>query len=229
MCGRYVLRKKPDPSEDDSWESYWNNIQLSEPRYNIGPHPIKGAPVLINSGVHGLAAQNMLFGMQPRWAKSPLINAKAEGLKQSKFWKPLAAMRPCLIPADGFYEPQGPSNIEGKRVKRPWYGFELDDQQAFLMAGMWKPMGDESRYVILTREPNSCVAPIHHRMPVLFTRNQCEHANDWLNTELNFDTRLAAVAETLNHDNMISFPVSDQAKNMGNDGPNLFKPQEALF
>jgi len=228
MCGRYVLRKKTSREDmldkgeeyDHDWHEYWDILHLDKnlehSRFNIGPHPHITAPVITDKGY-----QEMLFGMKPDWAKSTLINAKSENLKQSRFWKPLAAMRPCLIPAHGFYEPKGE-----KGQKRPWYGFEFEQQQGFFMAGMWKPIEDKNHFVILTREPDASVSPIHSRMPVIFTHNLINEAQIWLNTRESLDKRIETVKEEFEFRELRSFRVSDAAKNMGNEGEELFKPQE---
>jgi putative SOS response-associated peptidase YedK len=241
MCGRYLLRQKPLRAELKEspaiWARYWNVISIDKPHYNIGPHPHLTASVITNSG-----CQSMLFGMKPSWAKTTLINAKSEGLKHSKFWKPLAAMRPCLVPADGFYEPlykpkdntihenqesKKSSHEKSGKQKKPWYGFEFEDHSQFFMAGMWKHLEGHDRFVILTREPSGIVEPIHNRMPVIFTVKETENAQNWLNTKLNFDDRLLQTQAPIEFPALRSFPVSDAAKNLGKNDASLFHPLEA--
>ncbi len=217
MCGRYTLRTKPESSDFPSWLEYWQDVHLPEARYNIGPHPFKPAPIIYQQG-----CEDMLFGMKPHWAKSTLINAKSEGLKNSKFWRPLAAMKPCLVPADGFYEPQKKQN--NKKRKYPWFGFELENQQPFFMAGLWKAFEGQKHFVVLTREPDSTVGEIHDRMPVIFTEQESERASLWMNTEMGFGERLKDVAQAKEYQTLKAFPVSDDAKNLGNEGPSLFLP-----
>lgn len=48
-----------------------------------------------------------------------MINARAEGLLESKMFKGPAQRQRCLVLADGFYEPKGP-----KAKTRPRHLFE---------------------------------------------------------------------------------------------------------
>src|SRR5438046_7864703 len=72
----------------------------------------------------------------------------------------------CLIPADGFYEWRKMGS-----VKQP-YCFEVGEGEVFALAGLWdqwrSPDGEiiES-CTILTTTPNSLVADLHDRMPVI--------------------------------------------------------------
>ncbi len=83
----------------------------------------------------------------------------------------------CLVPCDGFFEFTGP-----KRQKQPWL-FKPKDDRVMAFAGLWdqwKGPKDAPQdlplappllsFSIATCAPNATVAPIHNRMPVLFTR-----------------------------------------------------------
>jgi putative SOS response-associated peptidase YedK len=75
--------------------------------------------------------------------------------------------RRCLIPADGFYEWKG-----AKPPKQPFFIHRRDDD-VFCFAGLWerwKPGPDVEpvdTFTILTTSPNSLMADIHNRMPVI--------------------------------------------------------------
>jgi|GEM_PF-6810196 len=242
MSGRYVLRKKPKTFNSAIWRHYWYHVPVSKPLYNIGPHPHKTTSVLINTIGKKLVNQDMLWGVHTSWSKSALINAKVESIKNSKLWKPLAAMRPCLIPADGFYLAEEQirqtgsykknDNKTSPAEKRTWHGVEFTNRQAFFMAGFWKPGDESSHYVLLTREANDSLKSINTRVPVIFTESQAAAAQLWMDTEMNFDKRLAVLMEdqqtTQNrHQNsdIHTFKVGHRVKNLGNDGPELFQAE----
>jgi len=174
----------------------------------------------------------MLFGMKPQWADSILVNAKTEGIKKSKFWKPLIAMRPCLIPADGFYVTKDLSTESKAGTQRDWFGIEFSNHQAFFMAGLWKPLKDKPndpkhrtmRFVLLTRESHSCVKTLSNRMPVIFTYDDLERCKTWMNTQLDIDTRILSLLNECEYPNLQSFQVSQRIKNLGNDDSDLFRP-----
>lgn len=216
MCGRYVFRNAPDISSNEvaanpQWFSLWKSIQLSHPRYNIAP--TQAVPVLTSQG-----ARDMAFGVKPDWSNSHLINAKTENLLSSRYWKPMVALHPCLIPADGFYEPKGEAG-----AKRPWYGFEFADHRAFFMAGIFSRHEGVEQFVILTKTPNALLEPIHSRMPVILSEQQVAVCKQWLDTTLELKQRVEAVQANVEFADLHCFAVSDKAKNPRNEGKELFQ------
>lgn len=123
----------------------------------------------------------MRWGLIPSWAKDPKIgykmfNARGETI-QSKpsFAGPLRRTR-CLIPASGFYE----WDHSGKKPVP--YIFTLKDTPVFSFAGLYDEWKDSEGYTLLsctiiTTAPNSLIAPIHDRMPVILPH---EHYAQWL-------------------------------------------------
>ena len=112
----------------------------------------------------------MRWGLMPSWAKDPsigykTINARAETVATTaSFREPFKSQR-CLVPADGFYEWQ-----RNGKTKQP-YCFEVNDGELFAFAGLWDG-GEPARRA--GRElhdpddtPNSLLADIHDRMPVI--------------------------------------------------------------
>ena len=75
------------------------------------------------------------------------------------------AARRCLVPADGFYEWQGP---KGTKDRQPFH-LRLKGGVLFGFAGLWEPgaEGQPGTLAVLTTEPNAVVEPIHDRMPVI--------------------------------------------------------------
>jgi putative SOS response-associated peptidase YedK len=107
----------------------------------------------------------------------PLINAKAETVKDLGAWKDSVALRRCVIPSNGFYEWQhGGANDKSK------YLFRLPGEEALYMAAIFKPFplpdgGEIPHFSILTTAANASMLDIHNRMPVVLRRDEFE---EWL-------------------------------------------------
>ena len=103
MCGRYSLTTPPDAMRElfDFAE-----IPNLAPRYNLAP--TQGAPVVLN--IDGQRHLKILrWGLVPAWARDTsgaarLINARSETVAEKPSFRAAFAARPCLVPADGFYE-----------------------------------------------------------------------------------------------------------------------------
>jgi putative SOS response-associated peptidase YedK len=107
----------------------------------------------------------------PSWAKdmsigNKTLNARSESVTTTPAFRDSILTKRCLIPADGFYEWRKMGS-----VKQP-YCFEVGEGEVFALAGLWdqwtSPDGEiiES-CTILTTTPNSLVADLHDRMPVI--------------------------------------------------------------
>ena len=154
MCGRYSLHKdhpihraafdiKSGP-EDIDWD------RLS-PRFNIAPTQ----EVLIVVSKEGERhAEIMRWGLIPFWTRglkdgrTPVdargktvntpINARAETIESTKSFSDAFKKRRCLVPADGFYEWQGP-----KGARRPMYITLRSGNRS-----LWRACGEPGEYRI---------------------------------------------------------------------------------
>lgn len=82
----------------------------------------------------------------------------------------------CVIPSNGFFEwNQHQLTTDGKKQKLL---FQETDKQDLFMAGLYRMFNGENRFVILTKQANSSIAPYHDRMPVILEEEEIE---DWLN------------------------------------------------
>ena len=108
-----------------------------ETRYNI-------APTQQSLFVHvDDASQRMgqlgRWGLVPPWVKdvkqmgAPLINARAETVREKRSFQQAFKHRRCLVPASGFYE-----WLRQGKDKQPYHIHRQDDAP-FLMAGLWEP------------------------------------------------------------------------------------------
>jgi putative SOS response-associated peptidase YedK len=113
------------------------------------------------------------------------MNAMSETAAEKPAFRDAMSRRRCLIPADGFYE----WLRVGLKQKQP-YSFVIIDGSVFVFAGLWDPLRDPGGEVletctILTTRPNSLVADVHDRMPVILRR---EDYDLWLDRSDEPDT-----------------------------------------
>ncbi len=210
MCGRYSLwdleeldRTFPNISED---------LRLS-PHYNCAPAQF--LPVITDKGM-----EMMRWGLIPRWAKDPssqgysLINARVESVKEKPMYKNLLKANRCLVPANGFFE----WKHEGKD-KIPQYIF-VKKRKVITFAGLWDTWKDAEgkefkSYTIITCEPNSFMAKIHNRMPVILDINK---RKDWLSEK---DKNYTQLLKPYPAKDMEAYPISSLVNRPANDMPQI--------
>lgn len=104
----------------------------------------------------------MAWGFPKPVGSGVLINARAETVMEKPTFRDAFAQRRCLVPADGYFEWQ---RRDGRKTKAR-FRLKRADGARLMMAGLYNEQG---RFVILTQPPNSTVAPLHDRMPVILT------------------------------------------------------------
>lgn len=155
-----------------------SKIAVLKPNYNVAPMHNVPAVVARDQGNH---LGELRWGLVPFWAKddkigSKMINARAETVAEKPAFKKLLKSKRCIIPADGFYEWK-----KDGTSKQP-YRILMTDGSIFSLAGLydtWEdPAGKKvSTCTIITTTPNSLMADIHDRMPVILWP---EDEADWL-------------------------------------------------
>ena len=126
-----------------------------------------------------LSARQLQWGF-PGFDKGKLlINARAESVKDRPTFADSYAQRRCVLPAAGFYE------WDRKKEK---VIFTLPDKPLLYLAGIFRPYGPEMRFVILTREANASMAPVHDRMPLILSNSEVE---PWISDAAEADRLLA--------------------------------------
>jgi len=226
MCGRFTLTAKADTLQS---EFNLNSLPADlAPRYNIAPSQPVAVALRDSSGKRYLDA--FRWGLIPAWAKdasigSRMINARAEtAATKPSFKRPLQKQR-CLILADGFFEWQKTAG-----GKMPVY-FRLKDGRPFAFAGLWDSRTDSAGQVIhscaiITTAPNSLVAPIHNRMPVILLPKDRER---WLAPIEQQPQALLPLLKPYPADEMLSYPVSTLVNSPANDSPACIQPLARLF
>jgi putative SOS response-associated peptidase YedK len=209
MCNRFKQSKRA--GEVAEHFQAWDEIE-DTPRYNVAPTD-KILVVRQQSGKRRIGS--MRWGLIPKFAtaigKTYLI-ARSEDITRTPAFRDLVKSNRCLIPADAFYEWRAMGGI------RQPYAFELKSQDLFAIAGLfdtWQgPTQTVESCVILTIEPNSLVADIHDRMPVIVQKRDYDL---WLNSE---DVKAALqVLKPFDENLMKRYPVSRDLNNPKNDNP----------
>jgi len=94
--------------------------------------------------------------------KSPLIfNSRIETIKSKSYWGNLFSKSRCLIPATAFYE-----WVQADRIKIP-NRIALAEFKLFFMAGIYVKINGNFCASVITTAPNTRIAAIHNRMPVI--------------------------------------------------------------
>ena len=220
MCGRFTITLEPAFFQQEldlgNLPSEW------VPRYNAAPS--QSIPVVRESKTRDVAM--LRWGLVPFWAKDisigyKLINARSETLMEKPSFKNAFKNRRCLILADGFYEWQQPA---AKGASKAPFRFTLKDSKPFAFAGLWEswrsPENEEIQScTIITCEPNSLLAQIHNRMPVILDSKNCW---DWLADKP--ENELSKLLKPYPADAMIGYPVGQMVNNPRIDEINLIKP-----
>jgi len=230
MCGRYALA--------GDWSEFAEEFSLDEvpglePRYNVAPSPSAGfeAPIISEDGLK--AAR---FWYIPSWWNQSLkklptsFNARSETVGEKPFFR---GARRCLVPLSGWREFPGPA---GKKRAVQFHRPSREGHQPFFAFGgittEWEePNSGEviSSFSILTTEPNSLVAPVHHRMPLLLPK---ELYSPWLEPKTGWNELLAAAEAESQHGPLVSYEASTYGNSTRHDDPECIaraSVQQSLF
>ncbi len=178
MCGRYAIENLNKEALNEL-RKIVGSVPDIKPRYNIAPQ--QTAPVIrVLDGKPQL--EELRWGFRPAWLKEKnkaQINARAEGVFESRMFKPSALKRRCLVVASGWYEWQKQADR-----KQPYY-FYRTSKDLLTFAGIWTCWYDENdkeenSYAIITTEANKLASPVHNRMPVILEEASY---SEWLDPE----------------------------------------------
>jgi putative SOS response-associated peptidase YedK len=223
MCGRFTLTV--DPADLQAAFPGFTFPEQIAPRFNISPtQPVLALP---NDGKNH--ADFFVWGLIPAWAKdaaigAKLINARAETLAEKPSFRGSYKYKRCIIFADGFYEWKAAPEI---KTKIPHY-IHLKSGQPFAFAGLWDewhaPDGSPVRTCcIITTEPNTLMASLHQRMPVILLR---EDYAQWLDADPRKPETLQGLLRQYPTEEMTAHPVSTLVNRPSNDRPELLIPAQ---
>jgi putative SOS response-associated peptidase YedK len=160
VCGRLTVTTTKDLLHDFQIAIGELPADVSAPRYNVAPTQ-SVATVSLRDGVRDL--RTLRWGITAPWrghggTRGPLmINAQLERVDATPIFRDSFRKRRCLVPADGFFE-----WVVTSGKKQPIW-FHREDGHLFGFAALWR----DDEFTILTTKPNSLVAPVHDRMPVV--------------------------------------------------------------
>jgi putative SOS response-associated peptidase YedK len=227
MCGRYVVAY--DPNTLVAGFSL-TRVQPFPRRWNVAPQ--SPVPVVYETREGERVGELMRWGLVPSWAKDVAVghklnNARAEGVFDKPSFRQAVRKRRCLLPASGFYEWQavaGPN--PAKQPKQPWY-ISARDGEPFALAGLfeaWRPTPEAEWLLsccVITTEPNSLMAPIHDRMPVIIER---EHWAAWLARGSTERSEVEPLLTQLDAQKMQAWAVSRAVSRGTAEGEELIRP-----
>ena len=175
MCGRYFWTDDAEDAFDEDFPDLAGAVR----RLRAGDYtPGMSALAIAAGSGRGIHAESFLWGF-PGFDKGRLlINARSESVKDRQTFADSFAGRRCALPAAGFYE------WDRKKEK---VIFTLPDRPILYLAGIYRPYGAEKRFVVLTREANASMEPVHDRMPLILSG---EEVIPWVNDLVKADDLL---------------------------------------
>lgn len=199
------------------------NADISRPRYNIAP--MQRVPVITGRG-EDRTLRDCQWGLIPGWARDPavgnrMINARVETVAVKPAFRTAFRLGRCLIPADGFYEWQ-----QFRTGKQPFLIRALDNEP-FAFAGLYSPWtgGGSGQVllscVILTRQADNFIAPVHDRMPVIVPEAFWE---TWTDPEQTSETVLRQILAEPFGEKLGMTKVSNLVNSPANDSEQCIEP-----
>jgi putative SOS response-associated peptidase YedK len=219
MCGRYV--RKSTRREIARWFDAEDSAEWGA-SYNVAPQTFQPV-VRLNRETARREIVLLRWGLIPYWAKDAkiglsTINAKAETVATAPAFRDAFARRRCLVPADAFYEWQK----RDRSHKQP-FAIALASREPYGFAGIWERWKDPrsgewlETFSIITTDPNSLVAPLHNRMPVIIERKDYDR---WLASERSAQPPLDLL-RPFPAEQMIAWEVGPAVGNVRNDSADL--------
>lgn len=180
MCGRFFWDNDAEEAFEDDFPELIRIARAQEKSLRAGDYmPSMDALAVVGGqtavGGHSAVGAQTAYPAKPisaeilKWGfpgfdkGKLLINARAESVKTKSTFADSFASRRCVLPAAGFYE------WDRKKEK---VTFRLGDKPILYLAGIYRPYGAEKRFVVLTREANDSMRPVHDRMPLILTKEE---------------------------------------------------------
>jgi len=225
MCGRFTLTYRERQQLADELGVNVEELPPDyKPRFNLPP---TDPHFIVRLRLEDRQALPARWGRVNTWARdakraAAQINARAETLTRSAAFRDAFQKRRCVVPADGFFEWTG----AGKERQPIW--FHRPDGKLFLFAGLyesWQPEpGDWQRtFTIITTTPNSIIASVHDRMPVILPD---EAIDLWLDAKEEDPERLSRFLVPAPDALLVPTPVSRRVNSVKNDDPACLAPPE---
>lgn len=224
MCGRFA-KTVPESLIAREWFNITDQVGDTVPRYNVAPgtqipafRAREGSPEWHADGV------SAFWGFRPPWADDNApqpINARAEKVAHSNYFRSSFAKRRCLIPATGWYEWRATD-----AGKQPYFITlrERDENDVLFLAGIYTAAdaesGEKHTAAILTEPASSPLAFIHERQPVVLDP-ECRW--EWLDPERTEREAIRAATQRLDPRRLTAYPVSKRVNRPENDDESLLE------
>lgn len=226
MCTRYSLTTPADAVRTYFKIGGTAGETAFPPRYNIAP----SQPVVIVRQESGRPRELVLvrWGLIPSWVKDPrdyatLVNARAESAAGKPSFRGPLRHRRCLVPADGYYEWNGPARARQPYLFRPR---DLAARPLLALAGLWDHwLGADGSEIetmaVLTTKATGPAARIHERMPVIIAP---EDFDAWLDCSPGSTVTVEDLLRPPPEGLLERRPVSSLTNNSRNEGSDLWAP-----
>ena len=171
MCGRFFWDNDAEEAFEDDFPELIRIARAQEKSLRAGDYMPSMDALAVVGGQKAppqftadpISAEILKWGF-PGFDKGKLlINARAESVKTKSTFADSFASRRCVLPAAGFYE------WDRKKEK---VTFRIGGKPILYLAGIYRPFGAEKRFVVLTREANDSMRPVHDRMPLILTKEE---------------------------------------------------------
>lgn len=217
MCGRYNLHDMPSLEELKVILPLLEEIFPPARRHNVAPGTDISA-VFMPDAEAPPRLDALWWGYRPEWAGDSApqpINAKAETVAASRYFKGAFAKHRCLIPANGWYE--WITTAEGKQ---PHY-ITREDNRLLWFAGIFAPRADDKLGCAIITEPaRGSARDVHDRMPLCLTDDSLPL---WLDPDLTDRETIRSVVKHVDADAFTHWPVSKRVGNVRNDDAGLIE------
>ena len=170
MCGRFGLDQPTNriiATLEDAGITISNKILKNEklPKLNIPPSVTIITIINMDDNIIESTKWGIKFS-----DKSPLIfNSRIETIREKPFWLRLFNKNRALVPMDRFYEWKRVS----KKEKIP-HEIYLKKREIFFVPALYFKIKDQVCTSLITTEPNTFMAKIHNRMPVILNAKQAK-------------------------------------------------------
>lgn len=220
MCGRFTLTYDDVNAIAEGLGVARESLTMFRPRYNIAP---TDTHLVVRMHGEEREALEAKWGLVNAWAKGPKqafknINARAETVDSSPAFRKAFEKRRCVVPADGFFEWEGPRN----RRQPHWY--HRPDGGLILFAGLyeWRKVEDawQATFAIVTTGANRLIAPVHDRMPVIL---EDEAVDEWMLPNHPRPAELKRLLSPAPEALLVSRRVSIRVNDVRNDDPSVLE------
>jgi putative SOS response-associated peptidase YedK len=221
MCGRFTQQR---PASELA-EIFGAEPLVDDPGGHYNVAPTDDALVVVQRAERrGLTAYR--WGLIPHWANearvgSKMINARAETITSSPAFRDAFLRKRCLVPVDSFYE----WKREGA-VRQP-YRIVRCDGRPMALAGLWAGWKDPATqavrrtFTIVTTTPNTAIADLHDRMPVILAEDAWAR---WLDPAPADPAELLGLLAPSEDVDLDVYAVVRDVNDVRRDGPELITP-----